>query len=850
MHPSLPSHRSAALALAAALLAGCGGGHTGADAAGAAAETAAAPIAEPTSDAPAATGDASAPEALADTRESPESTTCPSTAYAHPRVAAWDLSRDTSAARQALLAKFDLAIVGPSPASLGAFTTGIKQLNPRIRIAHYLKLADLPAAATSSDEEWPLVQAVSARHWWLATASGSLASWTGGATTAVNLTGWTPVDADGLRWPQWKAKVDAALLAQAPQVDYAFAANTFVRPRVTADWKRNGSDQSPADSAVQSAMRAGYAAYWSALRAANPALKVMAGTDSDLSSPEYKGQADAAFLDGMIGKPWSIETWAGWDAMLRHYRAALANVKPGKAGVFAVFGSSPTDYATLRYGLASALLDDGLFLFRPASGSQVPAVYDEYLAPLGKAVDAPPVAPASNGIWLRRYENGLVLVNPQSSGATIDVGSGYKRLAGAQDPAVNNGQPQQFVTLGARQGLVMLKVPAPCVDPATLARPKVAALDYSFDVSSTRKALLAKFDVAILGLSRSLGAATIRDFVGGIKALNPAARVGQYTIVNEMPCSLPSTDERYPAWQEVQRNDWWLRNAAGQRTQWTTEFGTCEINISGWAPRNAAGQTYAQFKWQFDDGLIFSTAPFDFMFIDNTFALTRTAADWQRIGVDAPTGDATASAAMRSGYVAYWNAVRATRPTLALVGNADNDLSAPEFKGGLDGAFLEGAIGKPWSRETWAGWDAMMKYYRGALHDTRNPGMVFLNAFADPTDYATVRYGLASALLEDGRFVQLPLTGRLQPSWFDEYAAPIGTPSEPPPVAPAQNGIWLRRYVNGLVLVNPSKTASATIDVGAGYKRLSGAQDPAVNNGQPQRLVTLGPRQGLLMLRQ
>jgi hypothetical protein len=60
----------------------------------------------------------------------------------------------------------------------------------------------------------------------------------------------------------------------------------------------------------------------------------------------------------------------------------------------------------------------------------------------------------------------------------------------------------------------------------------------------------------------------------------------------------------------------------------------------------------------------------------------------------------------------------------------------------------------------------------------------------------------------------------------------------------------MRRYENGLVLVNPSKTATATIDVGPGYKRISGPQDPTVNNGQAESTVTLGPRQGLLMTRQ
>jgi hypothetical protein len=624
---------------------------------------------------------------------------------------------------------------------------------------------------------------------------------------------------------------------------------------VAADWKHAGTDQATTDTSVQAAMRAGYAAYWTSLRALSPNIKVMAGTDSDLSSPEFKGAADAAFLDGMIGRSWSIESWGGWDVMVRHYRNTLANVRPGRMAIFVAYGATPTDYAAMRYGLATALLDDGHFMFRPASGSQAPALYDDYLAPIGKALDAPPTAAASNGVWLRRYENGLVLVNPQKVSATIDVGSGYRRLAGTQDPAVNNGQTQQSVTLGARQGLLMLKLPVPCVEPVTtpatsFAKPKVAALDYSRNTTDARKALLAKFDYVILGLGKTLGATRINNFVSGVKALNPAAKVGQYTILGELKCDMTPTEEVYALWQEVNQNNWWLRNAAGQRVQWNTGYGACDINVTDWAARNAAGQTYAQFKWQYDRASLISLAPFDFLFLDNTFGLTRVVADWQRSGNDMPKSDPTASAAMRAGHVAYWNAVRATSPALKLVGNADNDLASAEYKGGLDGAFLEGALGKSWSRETWAGWDSMMAYYRAALRNTRQPEMVFLNAFAARTDYATVRYGLASAMLEDGRFVHIPSTGTFEPTWFDEFGAPIGTAVEAPPVAAARNGIWLRRYANGLVLVNPSKTVTASIDIGPGYKRLSGAQDPAVNNGQAQQVVTLGPRQGLLMLKQ
>jgi hypothetical protein len=112
-----------------------------------------------------------------------------------------------------------------------------------------------------------------------------------------------------------------------------------------------------------------------------------------------------------------------------------------------------------------------------------------------------------------------------------------------------------------------------------------------------------------------------------------------------------------------------------------------------------------------------------------------------------------------------------------------------------------------------------------------------------------MRFGLASALLEDGYYVYLPSSGTLKSAWYDEYEAPLGDPIEAPPTAPKQNGIWMRRYSNGVVLVNPSKTASASIDVGTAYKRLKGTQNPSVNSGLAQSVVTLSPRAGLIMIK-
>ena len=285
--------------------------------------------------------------------------------------------------------------------------------------------------------------------------------------------------------------------------------------------------------------------------------------------------------------------------------------------------------------------------------------------------------------------------------------------------------------------------------------------------------------------------------------------------------------------------------------QWTDDFGACDLNITSWSRKNSAGQTYIQWKWAYDWNSFFKAVPkTDYAFIDAFMWRPRVSADWDRNGTNDSRDNTTIQAAMRRGHATYVNAARATDSTLKVMGNADSDLSQTEYRELLDGAFLEGMIGRSWSIENWAGWTKALERYRAALRNTRETNDVIFQTFASPTDYKTVRYGLATALMDNGYFMYIPSSGTMQPKWFDEFSAPLGTAVDAPPTGAAQNGIWKRRYSNGIVLVNPSKSATASINIGSGYKRLKGTQQPSVNNGAVQSTVTLGPRQGLIMIRQ
>lgn len=369
-------------------------------------------------------------------------------------------------------------------------------------------------------------------------------------------------------------------------------------------------------------------------------------------------------------------------------------------------------------------------------------------------------------------------------------------------------------------------------------------------MDAAQQALVGRFGFVVLGLYPSIGLDRMQSMINGLRGVNPDIKLAQYVILNEVSGSATTNEDGYPVVQAVTANDWWVRDAAGNRVQWTDQYHNYEVNSTEWAPVNAAGQRWPQWKAKFDTDHFFAMLTgLDYIYNDNVFSQPRNDADWMRIGTNQAHDDPVVAAGLRRGFVSYWNALRARNPGMKIMGNADNDLGSAEYRGQLEGAFLECLVGVNWSIESWGGWEAMMKHYRSVLANTRAPKDVIFHTCSTQSDPALVRYGLASAMLESGYFAYTA-SGERALYWADEFDAQMGVPAETPPTAPTASGLWMRRYTNGLVLVNPSKTSTLSIDIGDGYKHISGKQDPAVNNGQPQRVVSLPPRSGLLMIKQ
>ncbi len=366
---------------------------------------------------------------------------------------------------------------------------------------------------------------------------------------------------------------------------------------------------------------------------------------------------------------------------------------------------------------------------------------------------------------------------------------------------------------------------------------------------------LAKLDIVMLGFFRGWlpngyapdPTAAIRKAVQSIKALNPKLRIGQYTVLNETyddAGDASTSDLR----DKVSAAGWWLGGGGQKRVQWTKQYSTFEVNFTRWAPPDNAGKRWPQWLAARNYDVYFRDIPeFDIVYLDNVMGAPRVRGDWDLDGTLDDPASAKIIAAYRAGHAEFWNEIRRLQPRALLVGNADNDLSDPAWRGQLDGAFLEGLMGENWSLETTAGWPTMMARYHAAIANTRGPKIVGFNVTGNPGDLRFFRYAYASCLLDDGYFSFTdPARGHSSVPWFDEYDAKLGRALDAPPAAAWSQGVWGRRFENGMVLVNPTRMPR-TVTVETGYRHLAGAQDARINDGSAARAITLAAQDGVVL---
>jgi hypothetical protein len=402
--------------------------------------------------------------------------------------------------------------------------------------------------------------------------------------------------------------------------------------------------------------------------------------------------------------------------------------------------------------------------------------------------------------------------------------------------------------------------PAPTPVGGTFVRPPGAAPLLGMNIGAKNyddpdyQKALARLDVAILGFHPGWRGDTdgsiIRQAVLAMKAHNPALKVGQYTILNESTDD-PAKTANDDIIVKLDEMDWWLRDAEGNKKQWTPMYSAYDINSTEWTPADANGERYPQWLARRNHARYFAPIPeIDVWYFDGVMQKSRVGqADWRREGVNVASDTPEIAEAFRRGHVEHWAAAAALAPTRLLLGNTDNDLSSPQYQGQLPAAFLESLMGKSWSIEQ-RGWTTMMERYFTVTANLRAPALVGFNVSGPVDDYRFFRYAFTSCRLGNGHFSFTDiLVGHSSVPWFDEYEVAFGAAKDPPSLLPWSNGVYRRRYEKAMVLVNPN-TDARTVTVTTGWRRLLAKQDPVVNNGAAVKTLTIGPKDGIVLVPQ
>lgn len=384
------------------------------------------------------------------------------------------------------------------------------------------------------------------------------------------------------------------------------------------------------------------------------------------------------------------------------------------------------------------------------------------------------------------------------------------------------------------------------------------------------QASLAKQNLMILGGYPGFapGGESMQSVVQSIKALNPTSLVFMYVQNTELP--LNASDASNSLRTELNTMDWWLYNQGTKNTPspggahvLDPSGGDALINNTLNTPKDSSGNGSVDWMTQWLVTNFYTPMTnIDGFYMDEMFAQAFfDGGDYNRDGTSDSKTNPQTSTWLRQGFAQYVTKARTLMPAKYQIGNitdwgVSTSVLSPEYinlAGGgdlVDGGVLEGYLGKSWSLETWGGWSTMMAAYRRVMASVNAPKLVIFGQFGDKTDYQSMRYGLASCLMDDGYYSFTDVAQTYEGViWFDEYDAHLGQSLGPPVTTPLSNGVYRRDFANGIALVNPKGNGVQTVNLESDYLKLLGTQDPSLNDGSTVRSVTLQDRDGILLLR-
>lgn len=366
-------------------------------------------------------------------------------------------------------------------------------------------------------------------------------------------------------------------------------------------------------------------------------------------------------------------------------------------------------------------------------------------------------------------------------------------------------------------------------------------------ISSSQANDLARFDVLILHMMAGKNSVSA---IQKIRQLNPDIIILAYIASEEFPITM------YKQWDSQNTglfakqlsgitNDMWLLDSQGNHVIfWENNW---MLNVTDYP--SSSGKRWNDYLSDFAVNEVLSDGLWDGVFYDNVW----TGISWINSNIDADRDGRADSAsaldnAWNKGMEKLFDLTRQkSGKKIYLVGNGDRG-----FYGKINGIYFEN-----FTTNGYISWEEKMKLYKKSSSESQSPTIAIIgntSASVNPQkDYQKMRFGLGSALLENGYYAyDAGSYSHAENWWYDEYGIDLGDPISN---AISLNGytdykkdVWRREFSNGLALVN-STAETKTVDLGGEYEKISGSQDPSINNGSIVSKVSLKAVDGLLMLK-
>ncbi len=367
--------------------------------------------------------------------------------------------------------------------------------------------------------------------------------------------------------------------------------------------------------------------------------------------------------------------------------------------------------------------------------------------------------------------------------------------------------------------------------------PPVANYFLNWDLNETQARNLAKYDVVIMDMEVQQRHPSL---LRAIRQWNPEIKLLVYITPQEIRQDAGSGGGvlRRELAAGISEQ-WYLHNSGGSRTSWWP--GTYVLNVTPGAPR-VGGETLTDYMVRFVSTKLLSTGLWDGVFYDNAWdSITYFVGNDVDVNGDGRS-DANANIEWQNGMKNLYRKTKEINPSAIIIGNG----TTRQYQQELNGKMLENFAANAWTNT--------MNTYQANSRGTAAPRVNIINSNTSNTgkeNLQHVRFGLGSALLEDGYFsYDHGDQNHGQTWWYDEYDVALGEPLSPSLAANTQGSyqpdIWRRDFEHGLVLVN-STNATKTVDLGGEYEKINGKQASSINDGAIVSEVDIEGTDGIIL---